>query len=94
MSGGNYGEANASPFAAIMAVVSLGFIALIGAGGFVFGDFNGSERARENYGKQSPWGYQCLLYEDRQFADVGWFIFAGSGEIRTKRICVHAEMKR
>lgn len=36
----------------------------------------------------------CTRTEEREFADVGWFIFKGSGEIQRKRVCVEWRVTR
>lgn len=94
MSGGCYGDPGESAFAWVFGLVSVAAIGLVFGLGFVLGDFNGAGKVYESYGKQAPWGYKCVEYGERQFADVGWFLVRGSGEVRTKTICVHAEMRR
>ena len=66
---------------------TLGITAMLGWG---MGQLSGIEEERHRMETQE----NCLKWEKRQFADVGFLIFAGSGEVIWRNVCVHWEYRR
>lgn len=72
-------------------MISIGCIVILGIsafGGYETGRINGYLEALDSMKTQS----NCLQYEERPFAAVGFF--GGNGEVRMRKICTHWEYRR